>query len=415
MNPQTFVIVGASLAGASASAQLRKDGFAGRVLLIGDEPDRPYERPLLSKAYVRGTADRPELDVHNPTFYVENDIELRTSIRVTAIEPRTSEVVLEDGHRLRYDRLLLATGSAPRRLDIPGAGLAGVHYLRGVGDAEAIRVAAASAGRAVVIGGGWIGAEIAASLRQLGLPVALVAPGSVPLERVLGTEVGGIYRDLHGEHGVELFMGRRIVAMRGTNAVAAVETADGMRIAGDLVVVGVGATPRTALAVDAGLAVDDGIVVDEFLESSVPGIFAAGDVAAAWHPLLETRIRVEHWDNAKRQGRAAARNMMGRREPYMRVPYFYSDQYDLDMEYAGYAPVSDQVVFRGEPAHGTFMAFWLSDGRVAAGMNANVRDVNGAITTLVSSRRRVRVDRLADPAVPLDDLEALVAADAVVA
>lgn len=414
MDTRTVAIVGASLAGASAAAQLRKDGFVGRVLLIGEEPDHPYERPLLSKAYLRGTAERPELDVHGPAFYVENDVELRTSTRVIAIEPGTCDVVLGDGDRLRYDRLLLATGSAPRRLEIPGADLAGVHYLRGVGDADAIRVAAASARQAVVIGGGWIGAEIAASLRELGLPVALVAPGSVLLERVLGAQVGSIYGDLHSAHGVELFTRQRVVAMRGRGSVEAVETADGTRIAGDLVVVGVGAMPRTELAVAAGLEVDDGIVVDDYLESSVPGIFAAGDVAAAWHPVLEARIRVEHWDNAKRQGRAAARNMLDRREPYARVPYFYSDQYDLGMEYVGYAPTPERVVFRGEPAGGSFVAFWLSDGRVAAGMNANVPDVNAAISTLVSSRKQVRVERLIDPAVPLDDLEALLVADAVV-
>lgn len=407
MPQDTFVIVGASLAGASAAAQLRKDGFEGRIVLLGAEPDRPYERPALSKAYLRRTAERAKLDVQRPTFYDENAIELRTSTRVTAVEPRSLEVVLQDGHRLRYDRLLLATGATPRRLEIPGSDLAGVHYLRTVEDAEAIRDAAVGAHRVVVIGGGWIGAEVAASISQLGLPVALVAPGSVPLERVLGPEVGAVYRDVHAEHGVELVMHQRAAAFRGRTAVEAVETADGTRIEGDLVVVGVGARPRTELAGVAGLEVGDGILADAQLETSVPGIFAAGDVAAAWHPVLRARIRVEHWDNAKRQGRAAARNMLGNAEPYLRIPYFYSDQYDLGVEYAGYAPTWDRVVFRGEPASRAFVAFWLSDGRVVAGMNANVWQVNDAIAALVGSGQNVAVERLVDPAVPLDDLEAL--------
>ena len=414
MTQKTFVIVGASLAGASAAGQLRKDGFDGRVVLVGEEPDRPYERPALSKAYLRGTAERPTLDVHRPTFYSDNAIELRTSTRVTAVEPRSLEVVLQDGHRLRYDRLLLATGATPRRLEIPGGDLAGVHYLRTVGDAEAIREAAARAHRVVVIGGGWIGAEVAASLRQLGLPVALVAPGSVPLERVLGIEVGTVYHDLHAEHGVELVMHQRVTAFRGRAAVEAVETADGTRIASDLVVVGVGARPRTELATGAGLDVDDGILVDEYLESGVLGIFAAGDVAGAWHPRLGSRLRVEHWDNAKRQGRAAARNMLGNAEPYARIPYFYSDQYELSMEYAGVAPGWDRVVFRGDPASRSFLAFWLRDGRVVAGMNANVWQVNDAIAALVGSREKVAVERLVDPAVPLDDLETMLRAEVAV-
>lgn len=404
---RTFVIVGASLAGANAAEQLRKKGFEGRIVLVGEERDRPYERPALSKAYLRRTAEREELNVHGATFYDENAIDLRTSARAIAVEPRSRDVVLQDGDRIRYDRLLLATGALPRRLEVPGSDLAGVHYLRTVTDADAIRELAAGARRAIVIGGGWIGSEVAASVRQLGLPVALVAPDSAPLERVLGPEVGAVYRDLHAGHGVELFMNQRAVAFRGQAAVEAVETADGTRIEGDLVVVGVGARPRTDLAASAGLEVGDGIHVDEHLETSVPGIFAAGDVAAAWHPLLKARIRVEHWDNARRQGRAAAQNMLGNPEPYIRIPYFYSDQYDLGMEYAGYAPAWDRVVFRGDPAAGAFVAFWLRDGRVVAGMNANVWKVNDAIAALVRASRKAVVARLTDPTVSLDDSEAL--------
>lgn len=407
MTQRTFIIVGAGLAGASAAAQLRKDGFDGRIVLVGEEPDPPYERPPLSKDYLAGTRERAKLDVRGAAFYADNAIDLRTSSRVSAIEPGSQEVVLGDGHRLGYDRLLLTTGASSRRLAIPGGDLAGIHDLRTVGDADAIRSAAATAQRAVVVGGGWIGAEVAASLRQLGLPVSLIAPGAVPLERVLGTEVGTVFRDLHARHGVELVMNQRAAAFRGRATVEAVETADGTRIEGDLVVVGVGAVPRSELAAAAGLDVDDGILVDERLETSAPGIFAAGDVAAAWHPLLAARIRVEHWDNARRQGRAAAAAMLGHREPYVRIPYFYSDQYELSVEYSGYAPRWDRVVFRGDPAGEAFVAFWLAADRIVAGLSPNDLKVNDAISALVSAGRPVAVDRLVDPAVPLDDLAAL--------
>lgn len=415
MTRETFVIVGGGLAGATAAETLRNDGFDGRIVLFGEERQPPYLRPPLSKEYLRGESELANVFVRPEGWYAERRIELRTSTRVTDMEPRRPQVVLDDGRRVPFARLLLATGARPRRLEIPGSDLAGVHYLRSLDDADTIRATVARTDRAVVIGGGWIGAEVAASLRQQGLPVALVAPGSVPLERVLGTEVGAVYRDLHAAHGVELVMHQRVVAFRGRTAVEAVETADGTRIRTDLVVVGVGAQPRMELARGAGLDVGDGILVNEYLESSVSGIFAAGDVAAAWHPLLGTRLRVEHWDNAKRQGRAAARNMLGLAEPYLRIPYFYSDQYELGMEYAGHAVTWDRVVFRGEPASGAFLAFWLQEGRVVAGMNANLWGVNDAIAALVRTRQQVAIERLVDAAVPLDDLEALLSPPQLVA
>jgi len=403
----SIVIVGASLAGAKAAEALRKEGYEGRITLLGEEPHVPYIRPPLSKDYLRGESELDAVVVHPTTWYDEQRIELLLSTRVRGIEPRTREVLIDDGRRLAFDRLLLATGASPRPLRIPGSDLAGVHYLRTMDDANAIRGAAKTAHRVIVIGGGWIGSEVAASMRQLGVPVAMVAPGSVPLERVLGHEVGAVYRDMHAEHGVELVMNQRAAAFRGQTAVEAVETGDGTRIEGDLVVVGTGAQPRTQLAADAGLAVGEGILVDEHLETSVPGIFAAGDVAEAWHPLLEARIRVEHWDNARRQGRAAGRNMLGKAEPYIRIPYFYSDQYDLGMEYAGHAPEWDRVVFRGEPASREFLTFWLKDGSIAAGMSANIWQVSEAIAALVASKEKVAIERLVDPAVALDDLDAL--------
>ena len=404
---ETVAIIGAGLAGAKAAEALRKDGYDGRIAMFGDEPRLPYLRPPLSKDYLRGESELNTVLVQPQAWYDDHRIDLHVSTPVRAIEPAGRGLLLGDGSHFAFDRLLLATGAGSRRLDIPGHDLAGVHYLRSLDDADAIREAALAAHRVVVIGGGWIGAEVTASLRQLGLPVSMIAESSVPLERVLGAQVGGVYRDLHAEHGVEFVMNQRVAAFRGQTAVEAVETADGTRIEGNLVVVGVGAEPRTRLAREAGLDVDNGIIVNEYLETGTPGIYAAGDVAAAWHPLLHVRLRVEHWDNARRQGRTAARNMLGRGEPYARIPYFYSDQYDLGMEYAGYAPRWDRVIFRGEPASRAFVAFWLHDGRVVAGMNANVWHVNDAISALVASGERVAIERLIDPTVPIDDLEAL--------
>ena len=404
---KSIAIVGAGLAGAKAAEALRKDGYHGRIDMFGDEPHVPYLRPPLSKDYLQGESELDAVFVHPPAWYDENRIDLHVSSRVEAIEPMAMKLRLDDGRRIEYDRLLLATGANPRRLHIPGANLAGVHYLRSLDDADALRRTALGAHRVVVVGGGWIGAEVAASLRQLGLPVAMIAEESVPLERVLGAEVGAVYRDIHAERGVELVMNQRVAAFRGQTAVEAVETADGTRIEGDLVVVGIGAEPRTNLAQDAQLDVGNGIIVNDRLETSAPGIYAAGDVAAAWHPLLHARLRVEHWDNARRQGRTAARNMLGHAEAYARIPYFYSDQYDLGMEYAGYAPAWDRIVFRGDPASRAFVAFWLLDGRVVAGMNANVWQVNDAIAALVASQEKVVVEKLTDPTVPIDDAEAI--------
>ncbi|MDQ1566197.1 MAG: 3-phenylpropionate/trans-cinnamate dioxygenase ferredoxin reductase component [Actinomycetota bacterium] len=400
----TFVIVGASLTGAKAAEVLRLEGFGGRVVLIGEEPERPYERPPLSKDYLRGEVGPEKAYVHDERFYGEHEIELRTSARVVAIDPANAQVVLEDFTRLRYDRLLLATGAVPRRVSIPGSDLPGVHYLRTMKDSESLRQAITPASRVVVVGAGWIGSEVAASARQIGADVVLIERGNLPLERVLGPEVGAVYRDLHSSHGVEFLSATGIDAIGGIRSVERVRTSTGRRIACDVVVIGVGAAPRVELAEAAGLLVEDGIAVDERLETSVPGIFAAGDVAAAWHPFYQARIRVEHWANALHQGEVAARNMLGLATPYERLPYFFSDQYDLGMEYTGYAPSWDKVVFRGDPQTGQFIAFWLSDGRVVAGMNANVWDVTGPIGELIRRRMPIDAARLADPDVPLEDL-----------
>lgn len=397
------VIVGASLAGAKAAETLREEGFDGRIILLGAEPARPYERPALSKEYLRGESTGKPF-VHAESFYAERDIELRTATPVASIDAPGSEVVLDGGERVPYDALLLTTGSAVRRLSVPGADLDGIHYLRELDDADAIRARIEAAGRLVVIGAGWIGAEVAASARAKGVEVTIVEMGSVPLERVLGREVGAIYADVHRDNGVELVTDARLEAFEGAASVERVRLADGRTIECDFVVAGIGVTPRSGLAEAAGIEVDNGIVVSDRLQTSRPGVFAAGDVANAQHPFYGRRIRVEHWANALHQGPHAARSMLGRDDAYDRLPYFYSDQYDVGMEYSGHAVQWDEVVLRGDPAGREFIAFWLDAGRLVAGMNVNVWDVTEPIQALIRSGDQVDVARLRDPDVALEEL-----------
>jgi 3-phenylpropionate/trans-cinnamate dioxygenase ferredoxin reductase subunit len=403
---RTFVIVGASLAGAKAAETLRTEGFDGRVVLIGDEAVRPYERPPLSKDYLRGEKGFDSAAVHDEGFYDANAIELRTSTVVTALDTDRSEVTLASGERIRHDQLLLATGTSPRRLSTPGAELSGVHYLRQLVDADALRQVLTASRRVVVIGAGWIGSEVAASARQLGAEVTMIDPGSVPLERVLGPEVGAVYRDLHAEHGVEMHFGVAVESIRGTTAVEEVRLTNGTVLSAEVVVVGIGVTPRIELAQAAGLAIENGIAVDGHLATSAPGVYAAGDVANAFHPLYGTRVRLEHWSAAVNQGPTAAMNMLGEPTAYDKVPYFFSDQFDLGMEYRGWAPVWDEVVFRGDPATRQFIAFWLRDSRVVAAMNANTWDAGDALEALIRTRHPVDHARLIDPDVDLASLAA---------
>ena len=402
-NGETFAIVGASLAGAKAAETLRAEGFEGRIVLLGAERERPYERPPLSKDYLRGESPREKAYVHPEAFYADNGIELRTSAPVTELDAARSELVLRGGERVSYDRLLLASGARPRRLSVAGAELEGVLYLRDLDDADAIAGRLEGGGKVVVIGAGWIGAEVAASAREKGLEVVIVEQASVPLERVLGSEVGTIYADIHRDHGVELVTRAGLEALEGDGAVERVRLADGRTIDCDFVVVGVGVAPRTELAEAVGIEIDNGIAVSPTLETSVPGIFAAGDVANAWHPFYGRRVRVEHWANALNQGPAAARSMLGKSQPYERLPYFFSDQYDVGMEYSGYATSWDQVVFRGDRDAREFVAFWIQDGQVVAGMNVNVWEVTDHIQALIRSREPVDVARLRDPDLPLEE------------
>ena len=403
---QTFVIVGASLGGAKAAEALRAEGFGGRLLLVGAENERPYERPPLSKDYLRGEVGRETVYVHDEGFYAEHAIDVRLGRSAVDLNTSARELTLDDGETVRYDRLLLATGAEPRTLAIPGNELDGVMYLRSIDDSDALRTRLDRGGAVVVIGAGWIGAEVAASARQRGLDVTVVEPASVPLERVLGTEVGAIYRDIHADHGVRMLLGTGVERFEGGSAVERVRTSDGRTVECDFVVVGVGVQPRIALAARAGIAIENGVVADARLQTGTPDVFVAGDVANAYHPFYGERVRVEHWANALHQGPLAARTMLGHDDVYDRLPYFFSDQYDVGMEYSGHPTGADRVVFRGDPATREFIAFWLAEGRVVAGMNVNVWDVADTIRALIAGREPVDERRLTDPDVPLTMLVA---------
>lgn len=403
----THVIIGAGQAGARAAEALRDEGFDGPIVLVGEEAEAPYERPPLSKGYLRGETPLEKARVHPEGFYADNAIELRVGTRVEQVDTDAGQVSLSGGERLAYGRLLLATGARPRRIAVPGAELGGIHYLRDVADADALAARLQPESTAVVVGGGWIGSEVAASARKLGVEVTILEQSRLPLERVLGQTVAQVYADVHREHGVQLVTGAQVEAFEGSRTVERVRLADGQSFDCDLVVVGIGVTPRTELAEQAGIAVDNGVLVDERLESGVPGVFAVGDIANAFHPFYGERLRVEHWANALNQPAVAAKAMLGKPASYERLPYFYSDQYDLGMEYSGYATTWDEVVFRGEPAAREFIAFWLQADRVVAGMNANVWDVADPIQALIRSQKPVDKARLRDPGVPLGQLAGL--------
>jgi 3-phenylpropionate/trans-cinnamate dioxygenase ferredoxin reductase component len=409
---RTFVIVGASLAGAKAAETLRAEGFTGRIVLIGEETERPYERPPLSKGYLQGNEDaREKAFVHPEAWYAEHDVDLRLATRVTHVDPVAHTVTLDGVDQLRYDKLLLTTGSRVRTLDVPGADLTGVRYLRTVDESDALLVHLRAAAHVVVVGAGWIGLETAAAARKHGATVTVVELADLPLQRVLGDEVATVFAGLHRANGVEFRFGASVAEFRGIDGtLTGVVLADGTELPADVAVVGVGIQPNTELAVDAGLEVDNGILVDAALRTSDPDVYAAGDVVNLDHPGLGHRIRVEHWANALNGGKVAAKSLLEDGVVYDRVPYFFSDQFDLGMEYSGFVAAGgyDSVVFRGgtSVADG-FVAFWVKDGRVLAGMNVNVWDVTDDIQALVRAGWKgtaVDLDRLADPKVPLGEL-----------
>ncbi|WP_246609883.1 NAD(P)/FAD-dependent oxidoreductase [Nonomuraea rhizosphaerae] len=371
----TYVIVGAGLAGAKAAQTLREEGSDDEIILIGAETERPYERPPLSKEYLLGKKEREKIFVHGATWYADNNIDLRTGLRATGLDLDRHVVRLADGSRQPYHKLLIATGATPRRL--PGPAL----YLRNVEDSEALKARIAEGGRVIVVGAGWIGLETAAAARKAGCDVTVVEPEPTPLYQPLGPELGEVFAALHRHHGVDLRLGTGAAEITETG----VRLSSGERLTADLVVVGIGAAPEIGLAADAGLDVGSGILTDASLRTSHPDVYAAGDVAEAFHPLYGRRVRVEHWANALNSGPVAARAMLGQDVAYDRIPYFYTDQYDLGMEFSGDIQGYDEIVYRGSVPDREFVAYWLREGKVVAGMNVNVWDVVSEIQQLIRS------------------------------
>ena len=368
--PIDFLIVGGGLAGAYCASELRKQGAEGSILIAGRESEPPYDRPPLSKNYLRGESPREDAYVNPRDWYEENEVELATATNVMALDPAERTAKLQGGEEVRFDRALLATGANVNILRVEGVGLEGIHYLRAFGNSDAIREEAAKAGRAVMIGGSYIGCEVAASLREMGVEVAIVMLEEVALSRTFGEEVGRYFHDKLTERGVEILGGEELAAFEGDGRVSAVVTESGRTVEGGMVVVGAGVRPDVMLAERAGLEVHDGIVCDAKLETSAPGIFAAGDVCSYDSAIHGRRLRVEHWDVALQHGRHAARAMLGSEEPFREVPYFFSDLSDwASLEYVGPADDWDEIVWRGAPDDDAFSAWYLEDGVVKGALS----------------------------------------------
>ena len=403
----TFVIVGGGLAGAKAVEALRESNFDGHVILFADEEHLPYERPPLSKEYLAGKKSLSDFTVQNSDWYRDNIVDLRLRSRVSSLDTAGHTVGLPDGTPARYDKLLLATGSASRRPPIPGSDADGVHYLRTYEDAVVLNAVLSEGSSLAVVGAGWIGLEVAAAARQRGVDVTVVETAKQPLVAALGETVGEVFATLHRDHGVDLRLATQVEEITTNDGKATgLRMRDGSTVAAEAVLVAVGAKPNVEIAEQAGLSMGDGgVLVDASLRTSDPDIYAVGDIAAAEHPLFGTRIRTEHWANALKQPAVAAAGMLGKPSEYAELPYFFTDQYELGMEYVGHAPSFERVVFRGDVAGREFVAFWLaSDNRVLAGMNVNVWDVLDDVKALIRSKAPVDVDKLADPQSPLADL-----------
>lgn len=403
--PQSIVVVGGGLAGAKVVEGLREKGFKGSITLIGAERHLPYERPPLSKGYLKGDDERSSFEVHDQAWYDEHEVTLVLGEQVETLDLAAAEVTTAGGRSVPFDRLVLATGATPRRLDLPGADLEGVLVLRTVDDSERLRAALTPDARVVIVGGGWIGLETAAAAVAAGSHVTVLESADLPLVRVLGPEVAQLFAEVHREHGVDLRTGVQVRALIGEGTVSGVELEGGEVLAAGVVVVGVGAAPSTALAEQAGLAVDNGVLVDAQGRNGDPRVFATGDVANAEHPSMGRRVRVEHWANALNQPAVVAAAVLGGQDTYDRQPYFFSDQFELGMEYTGLAdPGQDQLVVRGDVGARELIAFWIRDAKVVAGMNLNVWDVTDEIKELIVSGRVVDPARLADPDVPLSEV-----------
>jgi 3-phenylpropionate/trans-cinnamate dioxygenase ferredoxin reductase component len=406
-NSRTFVIIGGGLGGAKAAEALREKDFDGQIIVCAEEDHLPYERPPLSKEFLAGKKSLDDFTVHDSAWYRENEIDLRLNARVLSVDRAAHTVELPDNTRVEYDKLLLATGSRSRRLPIPGSDAAGVHYLRTFEDASALNTALAEGSSLAVVGAGWIGLEVAASARQRDVNVTVVETAKLPLVGAVGEEVGAVFAALHRDHGVDLRLDSEVEEITTADGKATgLRLGDGSSVAADAVLVAVGAQPNIELADQAGLSTGDGgVLVDASLRTSDHDIYAVGDIAAAEHPLFGSRIRTEHWANALKQPAVAAAGMLGEKAEYTELPYFFTDQYDLGMEYAGYAPTYNRVVFRGDVDRREFVAFWLdADNRVLAGMNVNIWDVLDDVKSLIRSKSVVDPDKLADPQAPLGGL-----------
>ncbi|MBB5957603.1 NADPH-dependent 2,4-dienoyl-CoA reductase/sulfur reductase-like enzyme [Saccharothrix tamanrassetensis] len=389
--PQRIVIIGSGLAGASAAGSLREQGYDNELILFGREAHQPYELPALSKDVLLGNTDEPNR-VHEADFYEAHRVDLRLGTEITEIRASERAIVDSDGVTHSYDRLVLATGSTPRTLPVPNADLPGLRTLRTIEDSLSLRESLTADARVVIVGAGWIGCEVAAAARRHGSDVTVVDPVDLPLRRVLGPTIGAVFRDLHADHGVHWRLGIGVDGFTPNG----VRLADGSEVRGDVVVLGVGAKPNTDLAEKAGLTLaEGGVAVDAALRTSSPDICAIGDIAAHDHPRYGRRVRVEHWANAKDQGAHVAGTILGRSEAYTGAPYFFSDQYDLGMEYRGLADAEhDRLVVRGSLEDRDFTAFWLRDGRLRAAMNVNQWDDGVALQALVDSHAAVSPDQL---------------------
>jgi len=397
-----IVVIGAGLAAAHTLSTLRDGGYTGQLTLIGNEGELPYERPPLSKDVLAGNKDASSAYVHDADWYAEHHIDLRLDDAATRIDHDRQHVVLASGTEIPYADLVIATGATPRVPAMPGTDLAGVHTLRTMADSLALRESFGTSRHLVVIGAGWIGLEAAAAARQAGLEVTVLEYTDVPLLAAMGPSLGGYFAELHRRNGVDLRTGAQVEGLKGADGKVTGVRVDGSVVDADLVLVGIGAAPNTQLAEAAGLDVDHGIMVDDQLRSSDPHILAIGDAANARHAGAGAPLRVEHWDNAIRQGKLAGRVLLGGDDRYDWQPYFYTDQFDLGMEYVGHGSADDDVVIRGDQSTGEFIAFWLSDGIVTAAMNVNIWDVSDDLRATIG--QRIDPGRLADPAISLTDL-----------
>ncbi|MBP0110019.1 MULTISPECIES: FAD-dependent oxidoreductase [Bradyrhizobium] len=381
--PEKFVIVGGGAAGFAAAATLRREGFAGAITMLSNDGAMPVDRPNLSKDYLAGSAPEDWLPLRSEDYYRDTGIDLRLNTNVSAVDPKSRSVTLGNGDRLPFDRLLLATGAEPVKLQIPGVDQPHVHTLRSVADSRAIITAAGSAKRALVIGASFIGLEVAASLRARKLEVHVVAPEERPMQKLLGAEIGDFVRSLHEENGVVFHLKDTVEKLDGKRATLK----SGAVVEVDLVVVGIGVKPRLALAEQAGLAADRGVSVSEYLETSVAGIFAAGDIARWPDPHSRQTIRVEHWVVAERQGQTAARNMLGKRERFDAVPFFWSQHYDVPINYVGHAESFDDIAIDGSISGKDCLLKYRKAGRVLA-VASIYRDLDNLKAELEMERSR---------------------------